>query len=879
MRAESARAMFVILFALLAFACSNETGKGSQITDDSDHESDGTETSPGDTDSGDDSEIITDDCPDNPAKTEPGVCGCDTPEGSCCDTMEAGSVKMVGAEYYFFAQQYSENLDIDGLTPDDTRIIQIIPKQIVEPAVPGDHFVVLKGYIKLDQGSTYEFSPGWEDSTFNVMTVSGQEVHRKNLGETERQITPIYLSEGYHPFKIIFFKAMGELVIWMNGDRMNDQHLWHDEPFSKELETRILGVLGALKDHVNGNTLLNETQLSEHAATLEGNYSTFGINKAILLAANDLITTYEDKIGPLFIGEQTKDGFDRNNWKTDIHKIIFYVSQAIIDYVYTTENVGKCAEILEGMGFRTADYFPGKVTSEPDPERVHQAQISASYVKTFGHPVMHAERPARKPTGTYLAPGTIAKVTVPEALVGKGFAIRIGAHSWDLSHRPPVKRLDRVSITYDIVNRQTLVASPLGGNIYIEVPFLADEGIVKISIQNAVRSPYFSAKSFHATTLSEWKETERKSGAPWADFQSEKFMMNVPTNWISNLEDPVTLMKDWDMAMDAMNDLMGYPPVVGKETMYPQVDVILRASVHSPGYPSVNQKYDPNRDYGGNGSSHLVTGPRHAPDFEFHEQGHGYLFVKYGGESESAVNLLHVAVWNQKFDFTLDEAFRASRGFNNNEHRTLDNTAVAWMTSFNFCPRKVPMHSSEKAYQLKGHAKFVDIARLFGWKPLNDFWYSINEDYENGNEWSKDGTPSDTITLRLSEKAEVDLRPLLHFWGIHPENPAQLAADIAAKKLPASADIYDTLLKYKSLVPSNNSAFQDFALKWWGKQPSVNGAWTETEHARQWDSQEHLDKWPEPVRPNGEIYDETAASELRATVQDIIDLYFPSGRP
>ncbi len=817
---------------------------------------------------------IRDQCPNNPEKTEPGFCGCDTLEGRCCDISEAAFVKTAGAEYKLYAQPYSEDLDIKTLTPDDSQIVTIGSKPT--PTASGEHFVVVKGYLKVDAG-LYDFMPGWEDSTFNVMTVAGKEVHRKRLGQGESVLTPIYLPQGYHPFEIVFFNPMDELIIWMNGgNRMSAQHLWHDEPFSKETEGKMLAAFSALQSHASGSTTLSEAALQEHAATLQANNSIFGANKAILMAAYDLVSTYEDKMGPLFIGEQTKGGFSRKSWNTDIHKVIFDVSQAIIDHAYTTENVAKCGDMFAGKWFKTADYFPGKVTSAPDAGLVHRVKISASYVKRFGKPIMHFDRPARKPTGTYLAPGTIATVTVPESLVGKGFAIRVGAHSWNLDYRPPVKRLDRVSSLYDIVHRETLVASPLGGNIYIEVPYLADEGVVEVSIRNAVRAPYFSAKAFHATTLSEWQK-EREHGAPWADFQSEKFMMNVPTSWISKLEDPIALMKDWDSAMDAMNQLMGYREGHGKETMYPQVDVIMRASVHAPGYPSVNQSYDPNGNYGGLSGSHLIKGPQYAADYEFHEQGHAYGFVKYGGESESAVNLPHVAVWNQKFGYSLDKAFAGSRGYQGNDYRTLDNTAVAWMTSFNFSPRKVPMASGEKSYQLKGHAKFVDIARLFGWQALADFFYSIQMDYENDKPWN--GAPNDAITLRLSEKAKVDLRPLLHFWGTPPENPEQLAADIATRKLAPSPAIYDALVHYKSLVPKDNAAFQEFALKWWGKQPSINGLWTESEHARQWDNTPHLEKWPVPERANGEIYDEQAASELRDTVQEIMDLYFPAGRP
>ena len=86
------------------------------------------------------------------------------------------------------------------------------------------------------------------------------------------------------------------------------------------------------------------------------------------------------------------------------------------------------------------------------------------------------------------------------------------------------------------------MASPLGGGIYLEVPLRAEAGLVEVTLRNVVRSPFFSAKPCHRTTLDEWRNVERNHQAPWADFQSEKFMMQVPTRWIQKLEDPVTLM-------------------------------------------------------------------------------------------------------------------------------------------------------------------------------------------------------------------------------------------------------------------------------------------------------------------------------------------------
>ena len=296
--------------------------------------------------------------------------------------------------------------------------------------------------------------------------------------------------------------------------------------------------------------------------------------------------------------------------------------------------------------------------------------------------------------------------------------------------------------------------------------------------------------------------------------------------------------------------------------MYAQVDVRIRAGAYAPGYPSVNATYNPKSSYGGLSNSHLVRGPQFAPYYEFHEQGHGYLFQKFPGETESNVNLLHVAVWNQAFGYDLEVAFEKSMNYNI-AYRTVDTTAIAWMTSFNFVEQE-PMHRLEKQYQLKGHAKFVDIVRMYGWEVLGDYWKSFNDDYENGVHIS---TSIDSLIVRLSKSVGVDITPLFHFWGVLPINASALKAAIAAEGLPESAEIYHTLVKYKSLVPSDNSEFRTFALKWWGKQPSLGGYWTESEHAKQWDD------------ASGQIFDEVTSGLVEDTVQYILDLYFADPPP
>ncbi|NNM28514.1 MAG: hypothetical protein HKO57_03275, partial [Akkermansiaceae bacterium] len=570
----------------------------------------------------------------------------------------------------------------------------------------------------------------------------------------------------------------------------------------------------------------------------------------------------------------------RSSAAPDIHWAVYLVMQSIMDDIYQADVLAAHEGILDGFLFGSAANFPGSVAPPADPNNTHTATISGSYADTFGRNTQ-GDGPgtfARKPTGTYLAPGTIATVTVPAPLVDAGYKVRVGCHSWDFSNRPSIKRLDRISATYPITGLQTRVANPHGGGIYIEVPFGANAGVVDVDITGAVRSPYFSAKSFHTTTLGEWQTTERNHTAPWADFQTEKFMMQVPTNWIYALDDPATLLADWDAAMDAMNDLMGFPYIRGKETMYPQVDILNRASVFAPGYPSVNTKDNPNNDsYSGYRNHHLVRGPQFAPDYEFHEQGHAYFFPKFGGESESAVNLHHVAVQHRKFGETLDRAFAESRGFGGNPNRTLDNTAVAWMCCFNFSPREVPMADWEKAYQLKGHAKFVDIVRIFGtWDGLDEFFRSYMEDDENGT-LPANPASTDELLLRMCRSTGVNILPLFHFWGIVPQDRLALRATLASEGIMLSTDILNRLNYYATLVPADNAAFQAFATGWWGSPPSINGFATEREHARQWDATPLYgtgDQQRSEATNPGEIYNENSAADITGRIDEIIELYY-----
>jgi len=660
----------------------------------------------------------------------------------------------------------------------------------------------------------------------------------------------------------------------------------------------LLDAIAALKSHITGGGL-SGPQIADHKSTIDAAKFRFDESSATISAVFDLVKTYDTAKGPLFVSASTVRSFSRDNTTPtsatsispqNIHWVVYSVMQSIMDEIYVAESLAnpvKRALIADynnpgGFKFGSHTDFPGPCAPPAAPPVSHTVAINGSFPVTFGRNTQQWTLPARKPTGTYLAPGTIATVTVPSALVNQGYKVRVGAHSWDLSGRAPVERLERATRLYPLDAETIEIASPYGGGIYIEVPIGSDAGVVNVTVTGAVRAPYFSAKTFHQTTPAEWL-VERTHLAPWADFQSDKFMTQVPRKWIYNHPTPAQLMADWDAAMDAINSLMGYPLNRGKETMYCQADVILRSSVHAPGYPAVNISANPNSEVSpaGYAGSYFVRGPGAsltAANIEFHEQGHAYFFPKFNGEGESNVNLLQPAMLQRAFGKTFDEAQNGSFG-GGRSFITMDNTAVAWMTVFNFSPREEPMDSAEKAYQHKGHAKFIDIARLFGWEGMDTFWRSFMEDDANNIPY---GESNDALLLRLSLSVGKDIRPLFHFWGIHPQNPTTLAASIAAANLTPVPEIRNLLLHYKALVPANNAAFRTFAQAWRGKKPTINGNWEEREHARQWDTTALYNvgaqQRSEETNP-GEIYNENSANDIRNRVDELVALYFPDAEP
>ena len=80
---------------------------------------------------------------------------------------------------------------------------------------PGEGVHVVRGGVKMPETGVYEFRPGYESSTENIMVVNGKEVHRKEPGEKSK-FSHIKLEAGEAvPFKITYLNDKGNTLGWL----------------------------------------------------------------------------------------------------------------------------------------------------------------------------------------------------------------------------------------------------------------------------------------------------------------------------------------------------------------------------------------------------------------------------------------------------------------------------------------------------------------------------------------------------------------------------------------------------------------------------------------------------------------------------------------
>jgi len=356
-----------------------------------------------------------------------------------------------------------------------------------------------------------------------------------------------------------------------------------------------------------------------------------------------------------------------------------------------------------------------------NPSTTYSVDINASVPEDWGRPNLYSRLPARRPTGTYLAPGDIAEVTVPQSLVNKGYQIRVGGHSWDLSKRPTQKRLARATKLYPVTSTMPTMATGF-----------------------------------------QWDMNERLHPGPWTDIESDKVLISVPSRWIRDYSyaELVELVGAYEEVLDSISDYMGKPHVRNKSIVYMQVDVIMRGVAFFPGYPMGNY---PSFDSLTPQSPLDLSHPLNATFL--HEHGHATYMTKFQNEREAAVHMLYVAAATEVYGMDLYEAFSRSLHYTDQRHIRLADAFASWALRPSFA-NNANMDHAEAGYRYAGHADYVEIIDLFGIEVMQRFNRTLNVDYvETGYDFNRNlaqlnvligqyfpnGRPADPVVRVYSE--------------------------------------------------------------------------------------------------------------------------------
>jgi|GEM_PF-3243958 len=622
-----------------------------------------------------------------------------------------------------------------------------------------------------------------------------------------------------------FTAALNKQKIWVGTDVNNsvgrdgkpyakvniDKLIFYDAvPLSDP--TIINTLLSSLIDGMNGTTTLSDAEKDALHTDFVINWDSgsYASNKVIVAT---YLEACNSKYGVIFEDQTRVEVSDM----PEPQRIQFTIQQWMTDNLYTTANTSE----MSGISFLDHTAFPGAVSSAAPRVTAANFNVDGTYKTDSGFKLSNQEAVVR-PTGYYAAPGELVTLAFPENIINQGIEVRVGAHQHNLAEfSTSFNRFPRISTLYSVTSTSLTVANPFGGAIYITFPDGSNYGTVACQISGAVKSPYYSTKPGFERSLADYKTDLENSYVKWVDWESLKFMTTFPAPAATTVNNPDDVITLWAQTFDMFNTIMGRP-LEGFRAEYLLIDSQnLNGMTVAPAiYPMPLRvgndifKADPtmipinviNGKYFMNGSG-PINGVNHGTIL--HELGHLFFMPFLANEDETMVNLPSIAVYNRVFGETIDDAMKYSmQGLN------FDEAALDWMLPSLFRKGErigidTDNYDSEwegrmLPYQARGYAKYAEIAQLFSWEKLgeiHEYFYDegmINTIHRNDN------INDDTYINTASEKLDTNMAPLLEFWGIIPTD--QLVEQL--KNKPVDVKIKDRLLHYRSIVPTDSTAFK-----------------------------------------------------------------------
>ncbi len=362
-------------------------------------------------------------------------------------------------------------------------------------------------------------------------------------------------------------------------------------------------------------------------------------------------------------------------------------------------------------------------------------------------------------TGLYAPAGEVIRVSIGPEAVKRGLRVQIGCHTDENWHHDSWDRSPQVVTSAAMTTETTEIASAFGGLIYIVMPESGAVATGPVTIEGGVESPRYVLGQ---TSDEEWK-AQRGHPGPWAELESGKIILTVPSETIRALDDPARLMAWWNKVSDAHADLA----TIERERKRPEryvADVQISAGYMHSGYPIMTHL---------DAAAHMTS----AADLErgehawglLHELGHNHQsdLWTFDGTGEVTVNLFTM--------HALEKVCNVPVG-------------GGWWWKEDDRDRLIARHLlKDKAdfNRWKGDPStalimYIQLQRAFGWDAFKDVFAEYRA-------LKKDERPKtqeqrrDQWMVRFSRRANANLGPFFEAWGV----PTSVEARASIKDLPA----------------------------------------------------------------------------------------------
>ncbi|MHC4923234.1 MAG: M60 family metallopeptidase, partial [Planctomycetota bacterium] len=387
------------------------------------------------------------------------------------------------------------------------------------------------------------------------------------------------------------------------------------------------------------------------------------------------------------------------------------------------------------------DHFPGSV-----PEKAERVECDV---------IVDLRRPRWHSTGLYAPPGEVITVGIPAAAKGAGLVLRVGCHTDSIRRKPDWTRAPEIALRRPLDAARVSVASAFGGLIYVEVPKGAPARPVKLKVKGAVEAPRY----VHGETkVVDWQKTQRHLPGPWAELETKKIILSVPSKAVRDLDDPKALMDHWDRVMDACADLAVRP----RKRESPErivADILISVGYMHAGYPIM---------------THLDAVERmtslermQSGDWGlFHELGHNHQHRDwtFNGTVEVTCNL-----------FTL---YVHERVCGKERHAISPGRVPAPEKKVRAYLDSGPDFARWKREPFTALTMYVQLLDAFGWDAFTDVFEEYR-DLPAAEKPKDDAEKRDQWLERMSRRVKRDLGPFFEAWGV----PVSAAARKRVAKL------------------------------------------------------------------------------------------------